>query len=544
MKSSDLLIKCLENEGVEYVFGVPGEEILDTLDSLSRSRIKFIPTRHEQGAAFMADCYGRLTGKAGVCLSTLGPGAMNMATAIADANLDHSPIVAITGQAGLAFSHTEYHQYIDIVHAFGPITKWNTRIDTPSIIPQVVKHAFSAAESEKRGATHLEFPHDIAEAETDASPITCTEPALPIAGKDSLKQAAELINGSKNPIIIAGNGVIRTNASISLRELMNSINIPVATTFMGKGAVSAESDLYAGTIGLQAHDHISCGFDRADLVIAIGYDFAEYSPSRWNASADKTIVHIDSLPAEIEAHYAPSAQLVGDIACALQNLIPLLDKRAENRYYRQLRELVEADLESHAVDKTPKVAPQKIVYEMRRALGKSDILISDVGAHKLWIARMYPAYESNTVLISNGFASMGFAVPAAVAAKLVHPNKRVLAACGDSGFLMNVQELETAERLGLKIVYLIFNDYGFGLIKWKQMGKYNREFGVSTGNPDFVKLAESFGLNGFRVENAADLASILSEAFESEKSAVIDVPVDYSENYKLSEKLGQMICPT
>ncbi|MBI2842046.1 MAG: acetolactate synthase large subunit [Armatimonadetes bacterium] len=544
MRASDLLVKCLENEGVEYVFGVPGEEMLDIVDSLSTSRIQFISTRHEQGAAFMADSYGRLTGRAGVCASTLGPGAMNLTTAVADANLDRSPLVAITGQVGLELTHKEYHQYIDIVQAFNPITKWNTRIDSPQIIPEVVRRAFQAAESEKPGAAHLELPEDVAEMEAYGGPLPRTVPYRPVVREEALWRAAEIINRAEHPIILAGNGVIRSRASMTLRDLVESAGIPVATTFMGKGTVSAESDLHSGTIGLQARDHVICGFDRADLVIAVGYDIVEYAPGRWNSGGDKTIIHIDSVAADVQANYVPAVELVGDISASLDGLRPLLEGRTDGAYYRQLKEFVISEWESHAEDAGPSITPQKIVCDMRRALGRHDILISDVGAHKLWIARLYPAYEPNTVLISNGFASMGFAVPAAIAAKLVHPDRKVLAACGDGGFLMNVQELETAERLGVKVVYLVFNDYGYGLIKWKQMGKYNKAFGVDLGNPDFVKLAESFGAQGYRVNDASELGSILDKAFEGPRSAVIDVPVDYAENFKLSERLGQMICPT
>jgi len=543
MKSSDLFVKCLENEGVEYVFGVPGEEMMDILDSISRSNIKFISTRHEQGAAFMADGYGRITGRAGVCASTLGPGAMNLTTGVADANLDHAPLVAITGQVGLESSHKEYHQYIDLVHAFGPITKWNTRIDTPTIIPEVVRHAFRAAESEKPGASHIEFPEDIAETDTKGTPLLKCQQGRTVAVEEQIKRAAELINQAKHPIILTGNGTIRGNAAQALRTLAASTNLPTAATFMGKGAISEESNLYAGTIGLQARDHVICGFDRADLVITIGYDIVEYSPSRWNPDSDKKIIHIDFTPAEVQANYVPDIELVGDINVTIDRLRMLLDPKPDASYYRQLRDFIADDREHYQADSGGKIVPQKIIYEMRRVLGDNDILISDVGAHKLWIARMYPAYEPNTVLISNGFASMGFAVPAAIAAKLVHPELRVLAACGDGGFLMNVQELETAERLGLSIVYLIFNDYGYGLIKWKQMGRYKTDYGVDFGNPDFVKLAESFGIRGYRIEDASELGPALDEAFDGRGSAIIDVPVDYSENIRLTERLGQMICP-
>jgi acetolactate synthase-1/2/3 large subunit len=445
---------------------------------------------------------------------------------------------------GLESTHKEYHQYIDLVRAFEPVTKWNTRVDTTRIIPEIVRKAFHDAEMEKPGATHIELPEDIAALEADGSPLPKLKIAEPVVATSALRAAAEIINRAKDPIILSGNGVIRGRASAALRELMTAANIPGSTTFMGKGAISAESDLHAGTIGLQAHDHVSCGFDRADVVIAIGYDIVEYSPHRWNPDGNKTIVHIDFTPADVQARYIPSAQLVGDIATNLSFLTPLLDAHPNQDYHRKLKDFVISEREGHADDTGSSITPQKIIHEMRRALGPEDILISDVGAHKLWIARMYPAYEPNTVLISNGFAAMGFALPAAIAAKLVHPERRILAACGDGGFLMNVQELETGLRLGTGVVYVIFNDYGYGLIKWKQMGKYNSEFGVDLGNPDFVKLAQSFGARGYRITDARELGPALEQAFDGPGSAVIDVPVDYSENLKLSERLGQMICPT
>jgi len=543
MKASDLIVRCLENEGVEYAFGVPGEEMLDLLDSISRSGIRFISTRHEQGAAFMADGYGRLTGRAGLCLSTLGPGAMNLATGLADANLDHAPVVAITGQVGLRVAHKEFHQYIDTVQAYHPITKWNTRLDTPAIIPEVVRNAFRIAEEEKPGATHIELPEDVAELEADGEPMGRNGYHIPAPRQEAIDRALDLIAGSRSPIILSGNGTIRARASRELRMFAEAGNIPVSSTFMGKGAFSARSPLWAGTIGLQARDHIACGFERADLVIAIGYDIIEYPPIRWNPDRDKKILHIDATPAVTDAEYMPAAQVIGDIATSLAMLAGRVDRKDDIGYFRSLRDAMQAELEEFAHFSGSPVPPQKIVVDMRRVLGDEDILLSDVGAHKLWIARLYPAYEPNTVLISNGLAAMGFALPAAIAAKLVHPERRVLAAVGDGGFLMNVQELETAQRLRTPIVVLIFNDNGYGLIKWKQMGRYNKEFGVDFGNPDFVKLAEAFGARGYRPADSTELRPMLKEAFEQDVCSIIDVRVDYSENFRLTERLGQMVCP-
>ncbi|MDO8588579.1 MAG: acetolactate synthase large subunit [Armatimonadota bacterium] len=544
MRVADLLVRCLENEGVEYVFGVPGEEMLDILDAIVDSKIRFVSTRHEQGAAFMADTIGRLTGHAGVAISTLGPGAMNLATGIADAHLDHAPLVAITGQIGLEATHKESHQYIDTTEIYRPITKWSTRIDTPDITSEVVRKAFKTAEAEKPGACHIEVPEDIAAQDVEGEPISRRSVVPQSPRPEAVRLAANLINHAERPIILSGNGVIRGRASAELRAFAEKTNIAVANTFMGKGAISATSDLSVSTIGLQARDHVSCGFDRADLVIAVGYDLVEYSPRRWNPDHDKTIVHIDFTPSEVDESYVPAAEVVGDVASSLRELTRLVHERDKCDYFDKLRGFIVGEMESHANDKNYPVAPQKLIYDLRQALASTDILISDVGAHKLWIARMYPTYEPNTVLMSNGLAAMGFALPAAIAAKLVMPDRKVVAACGDGGFLMNAQEMETAVRLQLPIVAVIFNDFGYGLIRWKQMGKYHRECGVSFGNPDFVKFAESFGAKGYRPRDASETLPALQEALRQDVPAIVDVRVDYSENFRLSERLGQMICPT
>ncbi|MDO8685009.1 MAG: acetolactate synthase large subunit [Armatimonadota bacterium] len=544
MRVADLLVKCLENEGVEYVFGVPGEEMLDVLDAIIDSKIKFISTRHEQGAAFMADAVGRLTGRAGVAISTLGPGAMNLATGIADANLDHAPLIAITGQIGLEATHKESHQHIDTADMFRSITKWSTQIDTPAITSEVARRAFKIAEAEKPGACHIELPEDIAALEVFGEPLA-RQPAVPQAPRpESLRLAANLINNAERPIILSGNGVIRGRASAELRAFVEKTGISAANTFMGKGAISSRSELSLSTIGLQARDHVSCGFDQADLVIAIGYDLVEYAPSRWNPDRDKTIVHIDFTPSEVDAHYIPTAEVVGDIATSLRDLKNMVHKSSQSDYFLKLRQFVLEELDAHADDKYYPIKPQKLIHDLRKALGDEDILISDVGAHKLWIARLYPTYEPNTVLISNGLAAMGFALPAAIAAKLVRPERKVVAACGDGGFMMNSQEMETAVRLRLPIVIVIFNDFGYGLIKWKQMGKYKREHGVSFGNPDFIQFAESFGAKGYRPEDSTEVLPALEEALRQDVPAIVDVRIDYAENFKLSERLGQLICPT
>ena len=545
MRSSDLFAKCLETEGVKYIFGIPGEETLELVDSIISSGIKFITTRHEQGAAFMADAYGRLTGRAGVCLSTLGPGATNLLTGIADANLDRAPLVAITAQTSLSKLHKESHQFVDIVQCFKPLTKWNTRVEDSSTIPEIVRKAFKIAESEKPGACHIEMPENIASEDIEYSPIAGSiKPAMPAPEQRSVDIAVDIINRAKNPVVIAGNGVIRGRASEEVFRFANKTNIPVANTFMGKGVVPSDSPLSLNTIGLQLKDYVSCGIDRADLIIAVGYDFAEYAPAFWNQAGDKKIVHIDFTNAEVDFHYQASCEVIGDIKTSLKLLSEKVKGRKDNKYTSTLRDYIIREMESGSNDNSFPMRPQRILSDIRKVLDKEDILISDVGAHKIWIARMFPTYCPNTVIISNGFASMGFALPAAITAKMVYPDRKVLAVCGDGGFLMNCQELETAVRLKLPFVSLIFNDNGYGLIRWKQVKRFGKSNGsVAFGNPDFVKFAESFGAKGMRIESASELEPALKEAFKSNVPVVIDVPVDYSENMKLTERMGRLICP-
>lgn len=542
MKASDLFVHCLEKEGVEYIFGLPGEENMDLLESLRSSSIQFITTRHEQGAAFMADVYGRLTGKAGVCLSTLGPGATNLVTGIADATLDRAPLVAITGQASLEKIHKESHQYIDVVENFRPITKWNARIEKPEIIPEVIRKGFKLAQSEKPGSCHIEVPEDVAGIDTSGSPLPSnSHRPTPGTDKASAAKALQLIAKSDYPIILAGNGVIRGRASETLQKFAEKTRIPVAHTFMGKGVLPFDHELNLLSIGLQAHDYVNCGFDKADLILAIGYDLVEYAPKFWNPHQDKTLIHIDFTPAEVDAYYLPEVEMVGDIQQILSQLTQEANPGKSIDCYKALRDMILSDLQEGSHNDSYPLKPQRILYDARQVMGKEDILISDVGAHKIWVARMYPAYKPNTVIISNGFASMGIALPGAIAAKLVYPEKKVLALVGDGGFLMNVQELETACRLGTRFVCLIFNDGGYGLIDWKQIREFGKPFGTSFNNPDFVKLAESFGAKGYRIGKTKELIPVLEEAFSQAVPSIIDCPVDYSENLKLTQKLGNLV---
>jgi acetolactate synthase-1/2/3 large subunit len=556
--AADLLVECLEAEDVEFVFSVPGEETMDVLDALSRSEtIRHITTRHEQGAAFMADVYGRLTGRAAVAMGTLGPGATNLVTGIADAFLDRAPMVAITGQAASDKLHKEAHQVVDIVEMFRPVTKWNSRADQIGAIPEIVRKAFRVATLEKPGPTHIELPENIAASpvphDQRIQPLEPNNPSFPEPTDDAIAAAARLIAGSERPLILAGNGVLRRHAAPALRALAKGLHVPVAATFMGKGAIDDRSHLSLMAVGLQARDHVLTGFNRADLVIAVGYDLVEYAPARWNPDGRKRIVHIDTQPAEIDNAYQPELELVGDIDGTLERLtealLPLgIGGRDATARHEAKEILVNADLRTELLedlrvcetDQGFPIKPQRAIYELRRALEPDDIVVSDVGAHKIWVARLYQAYEPNTVIISNGFAAMGIAVPGAIGAKLVHPDRQVVALTGDGGFLMNSQELETAKRIGTNIVVVIWVDGGYGLIDWKQRNEFGRPFAVEFGNPDFVKYAESFGIAGFRPSSADDLYPTLKRALEVDGPAVVEVPIDYRENLRLTEHLGAL----
>jgi acetolactate synthase I/II/III large subunit len=540
MKSSELFVQCLEAEGVEYVFGLPGEENLGLLNALSSSKIKFILTQDERWAAFMANAYGRLSGNPGVCLSTLGPGATNLITGVADALLDFSPMVSITGQVGLSKIHKESHQYIDLLSAFRPVTKWNTRIERPETIPEIIRKAFKISSIEKPGPTHIEFPEDIAEIETKGMPLSHNPIRYPEPTEDMLAHAVSMIKNARMPLILAGNGVIRGKAAGELRAFVARTRIGVTTTFMGAGALSADDECFVSTVGLQSKDCISCGFDRADLILAIGYDPVEFSPRYWNEHGNKQIIHIDFTPAEIDIDY-PAFELIGDIKTTLFAITARLDSERDASYYQRLK--LHVDHAFHFSTAGFPLKPLRIIGDIRKTLGRNDILISDVGAHKIWIARFYPAYEENTVLISNGFASMGFAIPAAISARLLYPDRNIIAAVGDGGFLMSVGEINTAVRLGINFVCIIFNNGGYGLIEWKERLRYHSEFFTKFDNPDFVKLAESFGALGYRVTTENDLLPMIKDALAQKRPAIIDCPVDYSENVKLTEKLGSLICP-
>ena len=539
MNAAELFIACLENEGVEYIFGIPGEENLHVMDALRDSSIKFITVRHEQGAAFMADVYGRLTGRAGVCLATLGLGATSLITGFADANMDRAPIVAIAGQGSTERMHKENHQMLDLVNLFKPISKYSTEILQPEIVPEVVRKAFKDAQAEKTGGAFISFPENIAAAEVmqQSSPLKVQSSEPPYPAPNKIRQAVEVIYSARFPIVMAGNGVIRSAASRALIDFVEKLNIPVVHTFMAKGCVPFSHSLSIGTVGLQVHDYFGCGFDRTDVVICVGYDMVEYHPKLWNPQADKKIIHIDQTCAEIDTHYQLEVEVLGELSKSLE----LLAEQAVPKgtfYTGSLREVIKEELDDYNDDNSFPLKPQRILYDTRHVLADDDILLSDVGAHKMWIARLYCCELPNTCIISNGFASMGIALAGALAAKLAYPQKRVLAITGDAGFLMNSQEIETALRHNLAFVVMIWHDKEYGLIKWHQQPRFRRSGNISFNNPDFVKYAESFGAIGYHIDSADELIPTLELAFSQNTVVIVDVLVDRRENMKLTEKLG------
>jgi acetolactate synthase I/II/III large subunit len=543
MNTAELLVQCLENEGVRYIFGLPGEENLHILEALKSSSIQFVTCRHEQGAAFMADVYGRLTGQAGVCLSTLGPGATNLITGVADANLDGAPLIAITAQVSTDRMHVEAHQYLDLVALFAPITKWSKQIVQPNSTPEIVRKAFKIAQTEKPGAVHINVPENVAAMPATAQPLRTNHLNRVYAAFDSIERAATAINQAQNPLILVGNGAIRSQASLALTEFATQLNLPVANTFMAKGAISYTHPLALWAVGLQQRDYISCGFAHTDLVIAVGYDLIEYSPKKWNPTSDIPIVHIAPIPAEIDSSYLPLVEVVGDISDSLREILQRCDRTNKPAPYAlSLRSAIRENYTQYAEDRGFPIRPQKLIYDLRQVLADEDILISDVGAHKMWIARHYHCAQPNTCLISNGFAAMGMAIPGAIAAKLVYPHRQVIAATGDGGFMMNMQELETAVRLKTPFVTLIFNDGGYGLIEWKQMQYFGSSAFIKFGNPDFVKLAESMGLKGYRITDSSELLPTLREALAQDLPTIIDCPIDYRENFLLSQTAKALAC--
>lgn len=540
--TADLLVECLEEEGVHYIFGIPGEENLAVMEALSRSKIEFITVRHEQGAAFMADIYGRLTGKAGVCMATLGPGATNLITGVADADCDGAPLVAISGQVGTDKMHITAHQYLDLRAMFEPITRRAYTVVRPDTMAEITRLAFKYAELEKPGATFIDLPVNISQMPVSDKdrPLKHKTILSEKALDEQIKAAADAISYAKSPVILAGSGVIRSHASKALTTFAETLKIPVINTMMAKGAIPFDNPYSLWTTGIPMNDYQTKVLEKASLVISIGYDIIEYSPAKWH-STNADIIHIDTMPADINKNYQPKIEVVGDIPDALARIMSQSARLQEPTYALKIRQRMIEEHNSYADDKAFPVKPQKALIDCRKVMDPGDIVISDVGANKVWIARHYNCYMPNSCIISNGFATMGIAVPGAIAAKLVYPNKKVLAITGDAGFMMNCQEFETAHRLGTNFVTLIFNDCSYGLIKWKQDMKYGHHHYVDFTNPDFVTFAKSVGAIGYRINSTEELLPTLEKAFKQTKPVIIDCPIDYRENLKLTEHLKELM---
>lgn len=546
MKTSDLMVKCLENEGIEYIFGVPGEENADFMMSLEGSSIQFVLTRHEQGAAFMAEVYGRLTGNPAGCLGTLGPGATNLLTGVADADMDRAPLLCLTGQGSTGRQHKESHQIMDVVGMFEPVTKWAHQITEPNSVPEIIRKAVRTARREKPGAVLIELPENIAKEEATVDPIQPKRFRRPVPADKIVDQAWDLLKAAKSPVIIAGNGAIRRRASNMLREFCEKTGVGVVSTFMGKGAVDMDAPYSLYTIGLGQRDHIVDVMEQADLVITLGYDMVEYPPAKWNLGGDQAkVIHIDFEPAEIDRDYDPDVEIVGDLAHSLWMINERMAKDGVPSYdldlQRDVRQRMADEFAQHADDDTEGlIRPQKAIWDVRQAMGPHDVVISGVGAHKMWTARYYQCHEPNTCLIPNGFCSMGMPLPGVIAAHLVNPDRKVLGIAGDGDFMMNVQEMETAARLNADVNMLVWVDGGYGLIAWKQADEFKRHTDLAFGNPDWLGLAEAFGWQGQWVPNARDLRGALDKALAHKGPSLIAIPIDYRENQLLTERLGKI----
>lgn len=536
-----LVVKCLENEGVKFIFGIPGEENIHFIDAITGSSIRFILVHHEQAASFMAETYGRVTGMAGVCCSTLGPGAINLLLGTADAHTDSVPLVAISAQVGLHRQYKETHQFVDLVNMFKPVTKWAAQIMGPNAVPEMIRKAFKVSQTERPGSCYLSIPQDI-----EGMPISKSlQPLHRSQVYDSapyppqISRAAKVLEEAKSPIVLAGHGAARDDAQDALIRFSEYLHIPVATTFMGKGVFPDFHPNALGTVGFMHRDYVNFGFDMADLLICVGYDLQEFDPTRINPNGDKKIIHISRYPAEVDAHYALSVGVQGNISMALDGLANhVRPKEGPKVESQKIVDLLRKELQEGAADDSFPVKPQRIVADTRLALDKSDIVLVDTGAIKMWMSRLYPTYRPNTCLVSNGLSTMAFALPGAIAAKLAHPDRKVLAASGDGGFMMLSSELATAVREKIPLVALIWEDRSYGLIKWKMDLELGHHSAVDFLTPDFVKYAESFGAKGYRISKAGELLPTLKSTLENNAVSVITCPVDYSQNMELTEKLG------
>jgi len=542
MKASDLFVRQLEEEGVEYIFGLPGEENLDFLESIRMSKIKLIVTRHEQTAAFMAATYGRLTGKAGVCFSTLGPGATNLVTGVAHAQLIGAPLISISGQKAVRGNKQARFQLIDIVSLMRPITKEAVSIVDPGAIPTVLRNAFKLAQAERPGAVHIELPEDVAESRSDSQVQKRGLVRRPAPDPKSILRAAELINKSKNPLIILSSGANRNLITRQLMQFIEKTGIYAVHTQMGKGVVSDASEYSLFATGIHRRDYINCGIDLADVIITIGYNIVEYPPFVWNRDLDKKIINIDFTEAEVDAYYDPDIEVIGDISCTLRQLGELITGKKSGATFKTVRDFLDRKLTLQFKKQHP-LTPQEVVWHVREVLSHEDILTLDNGIYKLWFSRLYRTFKPNTFLLDNALATMGAGFPAGIAAKIVRPDRNVLAVVGDGGFMMNSRELETALRYDLPLVILLLNDNAFGFIKWEQQNKGFQNFGLEYKNPDFVKYAESYGAVGMKVKQGDNLSDMLRKAFLLKTVVLIECPIDYSVNYEMfSKELANIVC--
>lgn len=541
---AQLLVECLEAEGVTHVFGIPGEENIELVTAIADSPgIRFVLVRHEQGASFMADVYGRLSGRAGVCTATLGPGAINLLLGVTDATTDSTPLVAISAQVGLDRDYKESHQIVDLQSMFAPVTKWADTIVTPAATPEMLRKAFDLAQSERPGAVYLAVPQDIEGATVDAALAPLSARPTHHAGPDAqqIRAAVDLIRAAENPIVLAGHGVARGHASAELRALVEALNVPVATTFQGKGVIPDSHPNALGVVGFMRHDYENFAFDAADLVIAVGYELQEFAPARINPRHDKRIIHVNRFAQDEDAAYQIDVNIESDIPTALRALTAAVADLPP-RAFRDvpIKRLLADELARGAADDSFPVKPQRLVHEIRAALGDDDVVLADTGAIKMWMARLYPTEKPLTCVISNGLSTMAWTLPGALGAALAAPGRRVLAAMGDGSFLMNSQELETAVRERIPLVALVWVDESYGLIKWKMDLELGRHEEVDFTNPDLVAYAESFGAHGHRIDSADQIAPTLEAALADGGVHVIACPVDYAENMRLTDRLGEL----
>ncbi|WP_319448572.1 MULTISPECIES: acetolactate synthase large subunit [unclassified Mycobacterium] len=538
-----MIVACLENEGVTHVFGIPGEENIRLVDALSRSSIEYVLTRHEQGASFMAEVYGRLTGNAGVCSATLGPGAINLLLGVADASTNSTPVLALSAQVGMRRSYKESHQSVDLVSMFAPVTKWSALVATPGAVPEMVRKAFKLAQTERPGAVYLAVPEDVeaADAPDTAIPLHVNVPRPDDPSAAQVERAADILRSARNPVLLAGHGAARAHASDAVRRFAETLGMPVATTFHGKGVMPDDHPLALGAVGFMRHDYVNFGFDQADVIVAAGYELQEFDPVRINPRGDTKIIHIHRFPAEVDTHYDVAVGLHADIGRSLDALADAvkLDKPYTSGDER-IRALLADELGKGQADDSFPLTPARIVADTRAALGRDDIVLVDTGALKMWMARLYPTYEPNTCLISNGLSTMAWTLPGAIAAKIARPTANVLVATGDGSFLMNSQEIETALRVGTPMVVLIWVDDAYGLISWKMDLEIGHNVDTRFGNPDFVAYAESFGAKGYRIASAAELLPTLREALAADTVSIVACPVDYSANSELVASLGEL----